>query len=83
MEFELNALVKHPEKSLLSLLVTINGLFSKLEASIGHFHTVCQVTSLTKDLLFFPLAFPVRDAINLIYENLHKLDSYLNVIVRV
>ncbi|KAF5948086.1 hypothetical protein HYC85_014043 [Camellia sinensis] len=25
----------------------------------------------------------IRDAINLIYENLHKLDSYLNVIVRV
>ncbi|CAL5340109.1 unnamed protein product [Camellia sinensis] len=23
----------------------------------------------------------IRDAINLIYENLHKLDSYLNVIV--
>ncbi|THG19456.1 hypothetical protein TEA_026339 [Camellia sinensis var. sinensis] len=106
-------LVKHPEKSLPSLLVTISGLFSKLEASIGHFHTVCQVISLTDDLLCFPSAFPVsdssvdgsysfplmfeklpevnqegsqwtdceiRDAINLIYENLLKLDSYFNVI---
>ncbi|GMP99225.1 hypothetical protein CsSME_00046784 [Camellia sinensis var. sinensis] len=90
-------LVKHPEKSLPLLLVTINGLFSKLEASIGHFHTVCQSDSSVDGSYSFPLMFEklpevnqegsqwtdceIRDAINLIYENLHKLDSYLNVIV--
>ncbi|CAL5401630.1 unnamed protein product [Camellia sinensis] len=79
-----------------SLLVTINGLFSKLEASIGHFHTVCQGDSSVDGSYSFPLMFEkfpevnqegsqwtdceIRDAINLIYENLHKLDSYLNVI---
>ncbi|CAL5401090.1 unnamed protein product [Camellia sinensis] len=89
-------LVKHPEKSLPSLLVTISGLFSKLEASIGHFHTVCQSDSSVDGSYSFPLMFEklpkmnqegsqwtdceIRDAINLIYENLHKLDSYLNVI---
>ncbi|CAL5358178.1 unnamed protein product [Camellia sinensis] len=89
-------LVKHPEKSLPSLLVTINGLFSKLEALIGHFHTVCQSDSSVDGSYSFPLMFEkfpkvnqegsqwtnceIRDAINLIYENLHKLDSYLNVI---
>ncbi|XP_058008927.1 protein DGS1, mitochondrial isoform X9 [Hevea brasiliensis] len=33
-------LVKDPEKSFPSLLVTINGLFSNLEASIGHLHAI-------------------------------------------
>lgn len=37
-------LVKEPEKSLPSLLVTINGFFSQLEASIGHIHAMRQVT---------------------------------------
>ncbi|XP_048234521.1 protein DGS1, mitochondrial isoform X2 [Ricinus communis] len=37
------ALVKDPEKSFSSLLVTINGLFSNLEASIGHLHATRQV----------------------------------------
>lgn len=37
-------LVKDPENSLPSLLVTINGLFSNLEASIGHLHATRQVT---------------------------------------
>lgn len=35
--------MKDPEKSLTSLLVTINNLFSKLEASIGHLHSLRQV----------------------------------------
>ncbi|KAL7198467.1 hypothetical protein ACSBR2_020873 [Camellia fascicularis] len=90
-------LVKHPEKSLPSLLVTINGLFSKLEASIGHFHAVCQSDSSVDGSYSFPLMFEklpevnqegsqwtdceIRDAVNLIYENLRKLDSYLNVVV--
>ncbi|KAK9273459.1 hypothetical protein L1049_018269 [Liquidambar formosana] len=81
-------LVKDPEKSLPPLLVTINGLFSKLEASIGHLHAVPYS---------FPLLFEklpevnqegsqwtdceVRDAINLIYQNLQKLDSHLSVLV--
>ena len=33
-------LVKDPEKSLPLLLFTIDGLFSKLEASIGHIHAI-------------------------------------------
>lgn len=37
-------LFKDPENSLPSLLVTINGLFSNLEASIGHLHATSQVT---------------------------------------
>lgn len=36
-------LVKDPEKSVASLLVKINDLFLKLEASIGHFHATRQV----------------------------------------
>lgn len=36
-------LVKDTEKSLTSLLVEMNDLFLKLEASIGHFHAMRQV----------------------------------------
>jgi len=36
-------LFKDPDNSLPSLLVTINGLFSNLEASIGHLHAMSQV----------------------------------------
>lgn len=43
-------LAEDPEKSLALLLVNINGLFSKLEASIGHFHAMRQV--LTTDLTY-------------------------------
>ncbi|XP_058181998.1 protein DGS1, mitochondrial [Rhododendron vialii] len=86
-------LVRDPQKSLPELLVTINGLFSKLEASISHFHAVHQCDSSVDGSYSFPLMFEKlpevnqegsqwtdcesRDAINLIYENLHKLDSYL------
>ncbi|XP_057501178.1 protein DGS1, mitochondrial-like [Actinidia eriantha] len=90
-------LVKDPEKSLPKLLVTINGLFSKLEASIRHFHDVHQCDSSLDGRYSFPLSFEklpevnqegsqwtdceIRDAINLIYENLHKLDFYLSDLV--
>ncbi|KAH7862145.1 hypothetical protein Vadar_000722 [Vaccinium darrowii] len=86
-------LVKDPEKSLPELLVTINGLFSKLEASISHFHAAHQCDSFVDGRYSFPLMLEKlpevnqegsqwtdcesRDAINLIYENLHKLDCYL------
>ena len=36
-------LVNDPEKSLPSLLVTINCLFSNLEAAIGHLHATHPV----------------------------------------
>ncbi|KAB1227430.1 Nuclear control of ATPase protein 2 [Morella rubra] len=94
-------LVKDPETSLPSLLVTINGLFSNLEASIGHLHATHQTTlqsdssveeSYSGLLLFETLPgaeqegsqwtdCEVRDAINLINQNLFKLDSFLSDIV--
>ncbi|KAK9999390.1 hypothetical protein SO802_018993 [Lithocarpus litseifolius] len=94
-------LVKDPENSLPLLLVTINDIFSNLEASIGHLHAMRQVTmnsdSSVEGSYSLPLLFEklpgvnqegsqwtdceVRDAINLIYQNLLKLDSYLSVIV--
>lgn len=36
-------LANDPEKSLPSLLVTINGLFSNLQAAIGYLHATRQV----------------------------------------
>lgn len=90
-------LVNDPEKSLASLLVTINGLFSKLEASIGHLHAMHQIDSSVDGSYSFPLLFEklpqvnqegsqwtdceIRDAINLVYQNLQKLDSHLSVLV--
>uniref|UniRef100_A0A5B7BSF1 Nuclear control of ATPase protein 2 n=1 Tax=Davidia involucrata TaxID=16924 RepID=A0A5B7BSF1_DAVIN len=90
-------LVKDPERSLPSLLVTINGLFLKLEASIGHFHATRQSDSSVDGSYSFPLMFEklpevnqegsqwtdceIRDVINLIYKNLYKLDSYLSNLV--
>ncbi|XP_057497856.1 protein DGS1, mitochondrial-like isoform X2 [Actinidia eriantha] len=90
-------LVKDPEKSLPKLLVTVNGLFANLEASISHFHAVHQCDSSVDGWYSFPLMFEklpevnqegsqwtdceIRDAINLIYENLYKLDSYLTDLV--
>ncbi|XP_059665453.1 protein DGS1, mitochondrial [Cornus florida] len=86
-------LVKNPEKSLPSLLITINGLFSKLQSSIGHLHATRQIDSSVDGSYSFPLMFEnlpevnqegsqwtdceIRDVINLIYQNLQKLDSYL------
>uniref|UniRef100_A0A2N9FXL1 Uncharacterized protein n=1 Tax=Fagus sylvatica TaxID=28930 RepID=A0A2N9FXL1_FAGSY len=92
-------LVKDPENSLASLLVTINGLFSNLEASIGQLHAMRQSDSSVEGSYSLPLLFEklpgvnqegsqwtdceVRDAINLIYQNLLKLDSHLSVLVGV
>ncbi|XP_052185734.1 protein DGS1, mitochondrial [Diospyros lotus] len=90
-------LVKDPEKSLPFLLVTINDLFSKLEASISHLHAIHQSDSSTDESHISPLIFEklpgvgqedsqlsdceIRNAIDLIYQNLHKLDSYLTHLV--
>ncbi|EPS59342.1 hypothetical protein M569_15465, partial [Genlisea aurea] len=83
-------LMKDPENSLPSLLVSISDLFSELEASIGHLHANGQTDS---DPLTFSKLQEVksegsqwtecetRDAINLIYENLHRLDCYLDVLI--
>ncbi|XP_071912168.1 protein DGS1, mitochondrial-like isoform X2 [Coffea arabica] len=90
-------LVKEPEKSVPSLLVTVNDLFLKLEASIGHFHAMRQGDSSVDGSYSFPLMFEklpevnqegsqwteceTTDAINLICQNLHKLDSYLSTLL--
>ncbi|XP_030959019.1 protein DGS1, mitochondrial [Quercus lobata] len=90
-------LVKDPENSLPLLLVTINDIFSNLEASIGHLHAMCQSVYSVEGSYSLPLLFEklpgvnqegsqwtdceVRDAIDLIYQNLLKLDSYLSDIV--
>ncbi|KAK4482779.1 hypothetical protein RD792_009948 [Penstemon davidsonii] len=90
-------LFKDLEKSLPSLLVAINDLFLKLEASIGHFHANRQSGSTVDGTYSLPLMFAklpevnqegsqwtdceIKDAINLIYQNLNRLDSYLSVIV--
>ncbi|KAK3205376.1 hypothetical protein Dsin_019422 [Dipteronia sinensis] len=90
-------LVKDPEKSLSSLLVTINDLFSKLEASIGHLHAMRQSDSSVDGSYSFPLLLEklpevnqegsqwtdceIRDCINLVYQNLHKLDEYISKVV--
>ncbi|KAH7560799.1 hypothetical protein JRO89_XS10G0108500 [Xanthoceras sorbifolium] len=90
-------LVKDPEKSLSSLLVTINDLFSKLEASIGHLHAMRQSDSSVDGSYSFPLLLEklpevnregsqwtdceIRDSLNLVYQNLHKLDEYISQVV--
>ncbi|KAJ8574435.1 hypothetical protein K7X08_026240 [Anisodus acutangulus] len=57
-------LVKDPEKSLSSLLVDMNGLFLKLEASIGHFHAVRQRSSPVDESYSFPLIFEKLPEVN-------------------
>ncbi|KAM7502458.1 hypothetical protein LguiB_001362 [Lonicera macranthoides] len=90
-------LVKDPEKSLPLLLFTIDSLFSKLEASIGHIHAIRRTNSSVDGNYSFPLMFEklpevnqegsqwtdceITDSINLINKNLLKLDSYLSVLV--
>ncbi|XP_054819441.1 protein DGS1, mitochondrial [Prosopis cineraria] len=90
-------LVKDPEQKLPSLLGTINDLFSTLEASIGHLHAMRQSDSSVDGTYSFPLLFEnlpeinhegsqwtdceIRDAINSVYRNLHKLDSYISLLV--
>ncbi|KAI5673518.1 hypothetical protein M9H77_13882 [Catharanthus roseus] len=90
-------LAKDPQKSVPSLLVNISDLFLKLEASIGHFHAMHQSGSSVDGSYSVPLMFEklpeinqedsqwtdceTRDAINLIYQNLHKLESYISTVV--
>ncbi|KDO66418.1 hypothetical protein CISIN_1g007748mg [Citrus sinensis] len=90
-------LVEDPEKLLPFLLVTINDLFSKLEASIGHLHATRQGDSSIDGSHSFPVLFEklpevnqegsqwtdceIKDSINLIYQNLQKLDVYLSHMV--
>ncbi|KAF3454035.1 hypothetical protein FNV43_RR04481 [Rhamnella rubrinervis] len=90
-------LVNDPDNSLPSLLLTINALFSQLETSIGNLHAIRQVDSSIEASYSFPLLFEklpevnqegsqwtdceIKDAINLVYLNLSKLDSYLSFLV--
>ncbi|XP_062082353.1 protein DGS1, mitochondrial [Humulus lupulus] len=86
-----------PDKALVSLLVKINSLFSKLEASISRLHTKHQIDSLIDATYSFPpqfekleevnqegplwTDFKIKNAINLVYQNLNKLESYISFIV--
>ncbi|XP_058107357.1 protein DGS1, mitochondrial isoform X2 [Magnolia sinica] len=90
---------KDPHKSLPSLLMTINDLFSKLEASIGHPYEIFKsdYSAFVDGNNTFSLQFEklpeidqersqwtdceIRDAINLIYQNLNSFDSYLSLLV--
>ncbi|KAL8246150.1 hypothetical protein R6Q59_007366 [Mikania micrantha] len=90
-------ILKEPEKSLTSLLDTINVLFLDLEKSIGHISVMRQTGSSVDGSYSPPLLFEklpgineegsqwtdcaVRDSVNLIYINLNKLDEYLSLLV--
>ncbi|GAB4855941.1 hypothetical protein Ancab_024581 [Ancistrocladus abbreviatus] len=90
-------LLTDPQKPLPSLLVTANALFSNLEASIADLHATHQLGSSVGGTYSLPLLFEklpevkeegfqwtdreIRDAVNLIYQNLRKLDSYLALLV--
>ncbi|XP_075100146.1 protein DGS1, mitochondrial [Nicotiana tabacum] len=92
-------LVKDPERSLSTLLIEMNDLFLKLEASIGHFHAMRQQSSSVDESYSFPLIFEklpevnqegsrwtdceIRDATNLIYQNIDRLNTYLAAIVTI
>ncbi|XP_022728733.1 protein DGS1, mitochondrial-like [Durio zibethinus] len=90
-------LVQDPKKSFSSLMVILSGLFSKLEASIGHFHAQHQSNLSVHGTYSFPLQFEklpeinqeesqwtdreIIDAINLVYKNLQELDFFLALMV--
>ncbi|KAK3019113.1 hypothetical protein RJ639_003795, partial [Escallonia herrerae] len=57
-------LAKDPENSLPLLLVTVNGLFSKLEASIDHLHAMRQPDSSVDGSYSFPLMFEKLPEVN-------------------
>ncbi|KAJ0260845.1 Protein DGS1 [Hirschfeldia incana] len=90
-------LLKNPEKSLPSLLVVIDRLFSNLEGSFSHLHAARESDSSIDGSNSMPLVFDrlpgvneegsqwtdceLTDAINLVHKNLEKLNSYLSVMV--
>ncbi|RDX65265.1 Protein DGS1, mitochondrial, partial [Mucuna pruriens] len=90
-------LVVDPESKLPSMLVKINDLFSTLEASIGHLYAMRQSGSSVDWSYSIPLLFEklpeinqdgsqwtdceIIDAINMVYLNLDKLDSYISFLV--
>ncbi|XP_076926102.1 protein DGS1, mitochondrial-like [Bidens hawaiensis] len=90
-------ILKEPEKSVTSLLRTINALFSELETSIEHVSAIRQPGSSVDGSYSAPLLFEklpginqegsqwtdcaIRENINLIYLNLSKLDVYLSLLV--
>ncbi|KAK9673553.1 hypothetical protein RND81_12G174900 [Saponaria officinalis] len=90
-------LMSDPQKSLPSLLIVVDGLFSDLEASIAKLHATSQMDSSVGNSNSSSLAFnkiteveregpqwtdgEIRDAIDLIYQNLQKLDSYISDVV--
>ncbi|CAL1403522.1 unnamed protein product [Linum trigynum] len=89
-------LMKDPEKAFPSMLITIDSLFSHLEASIGHLHAMRETDSSVDGSYSLPLLFEklpevdqgsewtdceIIDAINVLYKNLEKLDSYLSLMV--
>ncbi|KAL4384324.1 hypothetical protein GQ457_15G028600 [Hibiscus cannabinus] len=90
-------LVKDPEKSFSSIACTLNSLFSKLEASIGHLHMLHEGGSSVDGTYSFALLFErlpelnqeesqwtdseINDALNLVCHNLQELDSYLALMV--
>lgn len=49
-------LLKNPEKSLPSLLVVIDRLFSNLEGSFSHLHAAREVKTLSSYLIDFTLS---------------------------
>ncbi|MED6161754.1 hypothetical protein PIB30_063794, partial [Stylosanthes scabra] len=89
-------LVKDPQNKLPPLLVKLNDMFSTLEGSIGHLHAERQTDSSVDGSYSVPLLFEklpemnqedsqwtdceIRDAINSLYQNLEKLDSYISVL---
>ncbi|CAF2119371.1 unnamed protein product [Brassica napus] len=90
-------LLKNPEKSLPSLLVVVDRLFSNLEGSFSHLHAARESDSSIDGSYSMPLVFDrlpevneegsqwtdceLTDAINLVHKNLEKLNSYLSVMV--
>ncbi|XP_047328719.1 protein DGS1, mitochondrial [Impatiens glandulifera] len=91
------AFVEDDEKSLLSLFVALDGLFSQLEASISLLPVTSQGGISSDGSFSIPLTFgklsevnhegsqwtecEIKDIVTRIYENLNKLDSHLSGIV--
>ncbi|GAB2277122.1 hypothetical protein Dimus_011829 [Dionaea muscipula] len=88
-------LVNDPQKKLPSLLVTITALFANLEASIDDLHASHQLGSAVGRRYLSPLLFEkfpeakegqrterdIRESVDLIHQNLEKLDCYLSLVV--